>query len=907
MRHGRHERRATAVLLAAGVAAALASQQALADDSDGSPAGQGQNMLQLMKQMQAFQTANGDQQMQQGFQAGETLLTLTGQPEFAAGLKLLEGVLDFTGVFGSAPSGNAAQSQALATLAKNLAEVNTEVTYLQSAVLKLATQLADQSNKDKLQAIVTAQTLLGQAQDKLYPNSHVLNPSGSGLSPNGSASAAAHLGGGGAGSQPVDRATAGTVASDVRKVVDPFVDAEALYFIADDLQIIPAVYGPRDPTGPANNPRPLITPAQPMAVPGLKPNPALATYLFGLQLWITAMEIESQGSAAGHTAIVQSNDVQTFLRKHVAFLSSRANGGRDPNGASTIQDQIIQAVSCQWNVHGGTSGGYPDRQGNCSATLSCQDNIAHTYPKIPPVSITWTQRDQNSLCMLDPNAQTLSGGVGINGKPLSRPTPFPSDLARQMENVLQQQYGLMAMDRMAAMLEQIALYGTAVGWNGGAPSSVATGGGNFGGKSDAPYFVFGVDASGNVKSYVGYGNQPVPQPTTAGTIANLKAFIPGGDKTFYGVTADGKLNWYRFSMSSGGPKATPTTVSAPVNVAQGFNAYRQVFGGSDGVIYGVRNDGTLVWYRHAGFANGGGPTTMSGPKDVATGFGQYKQVFSAGSGIIYAIASDGSLFWYRHKNYLTGAPDAPSAPPAKAVPTANAKSAVGAQKIVAGAETAHMMQTPSQLEGPVLINSGWAGFRQVIPAGNGVILAVQGDGTLIWYRHDDYLTGVSATPQGGKLQQTAMHPMEQAGSGPQWGSPAAGAAAHGTTAGQPAAPNWGSPGQSAGGAGAQHAGATPQWGSAQPQAHAIAPTAMTVPSSLQGATTRAGGASPTGAPGPGIPTHANAAAATGGAMHADAETSHWEGPATIGAHSGWEGFAEVAAILPLTVQTNAIK
>jgi len=31
------------------------------------------------------------------------------------------------------------------------------------------------------------------------------------------------------------------------------------------------------------------------------------------------------------------------------------------------------------------------------------------------------------------------------------------------------------------------------------------------------------------------------------------------------------------------------------------------------------------------------------------------------------------------------------------------------------------------------------------------------------------------------------------------------------------------------------------------------------------------------------------------------------GPATIDAHSGWEAFAEIAASLPVTVQTNVIK
>ena len=33
------------------------------------------------------------------------------------------------------------------------------------------------------------------------------------------------------------------------------------------------------------------------------------------------------------------------------------------------------------------------------------------------------------------------------------------------------------------------------------------------------------------------------------------------------------------------------------------------------------------------------------------------------------------------------------------------------------------------------VGTGWGGFQQLIPSGDGVILAIQTDGALIWYRH----------------------------------------------------------------------------------------------------------------------------------------------------------------------------
>jgi hypothetical protein len=562
----------------------------------------------------------------------------------------------------------------------------------------------------------------------------------------------------------------------------------------------------------------------------------------------------------------------------------------------TIQDRIIHAVSCQWNVHGGPGGSsYPDKQGTCSATLSCQDTIAHNYPKIPPVSIAWKQRDPNSFCMLDPTSQLLSSGVGLNGKPLTSPLPFPQDLARQVENALQQQYGLMAMDRMAGMLEQVALTGSAIGYGSTAPSC---NGCNFGTKDDAPFFVYAVDGSGAVKNYTGFRNQPLPQAAAAGTIANLQALIPGGDKTFYAITKDGKLNWYQFTPArqSAGAQPAANTVTGPVTVASGFNAYKQVFGGSDGVIYAVQNDGTLLWFRHAGFANGGGAATMTGPKPVASGFGQFKNVFSAGSGIIYGVAADGSLLWYRHKNYLTGVADA-----ANAKSTANTKNTANAKNTVIKAE--QNLNAPSQLEGPVTVGSGWGNFRQVIPSGAGVVLAVQSDGTLLWYRHDDYLTGVStasgaAAPGAGTgIQKAAASAERDLSSG-----------------NKTLASSWGTPAQAGGiNSGAQTnqrpATGTPQWGT-QPQVRPVAGIAA-APSSLHGGSeamqTLHPGPSPSsvGGAGPGNGARQNVGATS--ALAAVIGTPHWDGPATVAAHSGWEGFPEIAAVLPVTVQTNVIK
>ena len=292
---------------------------------------------------------------------------------------------------------------------------------------------------------------------------------------------------------------------------------------------------------------------------------------------------------------------------------------------------------------------------------------------------------------------------------------------------------------------------------------------------------------------------------------------------------------------------------------------------------------------------------MTGPKAVASGFGQFRSVFSAGDGIIYAIAEDGSLLWYRHKNFLTGVPD-----------VANAKSTPNTKPVAR--RFGQDFAGPSQLEGPIKVGSGWGAFRQVIPAGDGAVLAVQADGKLLWYRHDDYRTGVSSgETSGGNAQQNRVRPTA-------WETQAAAAASHEVSPGaNPAnrgsslASSWGTPAQAAGKPGAtpiqRSAVVAPQWGT-QLQPHIVAGAAVPS-SSLHGGSESlqrlhpVATQQPVGSPDSGIGARQNIGATT--VLGAAAGTPHWEGPMTIDAHSGWGGFAEIAASLPITVQSNNIK
>jgi hypothetical protein len=96
----------------------------------------------------------------------------------------------------------------------------------------------------------------------------------------------------------------------------------------------------------------------------------------------------------------------------------------------------------------------------------------------------------------------------------------------------------------------------------------------------------------------------------------------------------------------------------PLSIGTGWDAYRLLFAGGEGVVYGVRNDGKLYWMRNRAYRdmNAGDPYSWDGPKQVGTGWDVFSHVFSMGGGVLYGVRPDGEVFWYRHEGFATGEP-----------------------------------------------------------------------------------------------------------------------------------------------------------------------------------------------------------------------------------------------------------
>lgn len=182
--------------------------------------------------------------------------------------------------------------------------------------------------------------------------------------------------------------------------------------------------------------------------------------------------------------------------------------------------------------------------------------------------------------------------------------------------------------------------------------------------------------------------------------------FPGGQHTIYLIRPDGMLEWRQHQ----GARAGLNEWGNGKTVGRGWNGFKQVFSAGGGILYVIETGGKLRWYKHNGYQTGAGmetPGAWEGPKEVGRGWADFKLVFPGGNGVIYAITHDGKLLWYRHNGYQTGTG----------------------------------LETPGAWEGSREVGRGWADFKNVFSAGDGIIYAITQEGKLIWYKHNGYLNG----------------------------------------------------------------------------------------------------------------------------------------------------------------------
>jgi len=177
----------------------------------------------------------------------------------------------------------------------------------------------------------------------------------------------------------------------------------------------------------------------------------------------------------------------------------------------------------------------------------------------------------------------------------------------------------------------------------------------------------------------------------------------------YGLRHDGGVDWYR--QASPGAPGTPENWQGPVRTHEGFKDYLKIFPGGGNDLYALRRDGVLQWWTHDDF-NTGGPG-WTGPRDITFGWNDplILSVTPGGNRVLYRLDDrhefgNGGLTWLRHDGVTTGF-------------DANAWS------------------------GPVVVHSEFAQFVRLFSVNEGVVYGVTADGRLMWHRHKGFRNGAS--------------------------------------------------------------------------------------------------------------------------------------------------------------------
>jgi Tachylectin/Trypsin len=146
------------------------------------------------------------------------------------------------------------------------------------------------------------------------------------------------------------------------------------------------------------------------------------------------------------------------------------------------------------------------------------------------------------------------------------------------------------------------------------------------------------------------------QPIGTGWAAGLKDVMPGGQQSIYALGDDGSLRWYWHAGALDGSRQW----QGPKPVGIGWGVFSKIIPMDNGVFYGISPDGMLRWHRHDNYRNGEGLYDgWASAMNVGWGWNSFKMVFSGGQGILYVVANDGSLLWYRHNAYLNPIPIQP--------------------------------------------------------------------------------------------------------------------------------------------------------------------------------------------------------------------------------------------------------
>src|SRR5689334_21839769 len=131
--------------------------------------------------------------------------------------------------------------------------------------------------------------------------------------------------------------------------------------------------------------------------------------------------------------------------------------------------------------------------------------------------------------------------------------------------------------------------------------------------------------------------------------ATTPAMASATETPIYASKQDGDMLFYKHAGISNGAAIWPITAS---KIGNGWD-FRQVFASSNGAIYAIKQNGDMLFYKYTGISNGAATWSVTGSK-IGNGW-DFRQVFARTHGAIYAIKQNGDMLFYKHTGISNGA------------------------------------------------------------------------------------------------------------------------------------------------------------------------------------------------------------------------------------------------------------
>jgi len=208
----------------------------------------------------------------------------------------------------------------------------------------------------------------------------------------------------------------------------------------------------------------------------------------------------------------------------------------------------------------------------------------------------------------------------------------------------------------------------------------------------------------------------------------FEKIVYAGQGVFYCVRPDGGLTWRRVPFGAELNRGTAEAAqSANVSLGNGWGSFHNIIGGDRGVLYCIKNDGTMVWYRHLGWETGTQQWLSAGEKLVSVQpiWNQFRHVGFGGNGVFICVRADGRVVKFRHISHDTGE---------------------------LNWENSGIEQT---ILNPGLGGSNWAEYvRFTLSRDEGVMYAQKSNGAFIWHK---YFNNQWVSPEGREIQGPQNH------------------------------------------------------------------------------------------------------------------------------------------------------